>query len=197
MSKKISDEWTRATFIINKDLNDKLRSVAYWERLQVKDVLHNALMQYLDGRNETPSPKDCKPYKSGEDQLDATARRQAQFSQLMEWRKEGLVSDETLISVATGTDLEQKIVNEIQLEKALKKILTDIITKRDDAMIHRISMIQDDLQMDGDMRTKRLRSMVEDSMDDLSGILYWVRLGTIISGVYIVLLIWGIILRYS
>jgi hypothetical protein len=34
---------TRATFIINEDLLDKLKAMAYWERLLIKDVINTAL----------------------------------------------------------------------------------------------------------------------------------------------------------
>lgn len=34
---------TRATFIINEDLLEKLKAIAYWERLLIKDVVNTAL----------------------------------------------------------------------------------------------------------------------------------------------------------
>ncbi len=46
----LSSAWTRATFIVNNDLNEKIKAVAYWDRLTVKEVLHEALLQYLKGR---------------------------------------------------------------------------------------------------------------------------------------------------
>jgi len=39
---------TRATFIINEGLLDKLKAVAYWERSLIKDVLAEALGAYLE-----------------------------------------------------------------------------------------------------------------------------------------------------
>lgn len=39
---------TRATFIINEELLDKLKAVAYWERSLIKDVLAEALQAYLE-----------------------------------------------------------------------------------------------------------------------------------------------------
>ena len=39
---------TRATFIINEELLDKLKAIAYWDRLLVKDVLNIALQEYVD-----------------------------------------------------------------------------------------------------------------------------------------------------
>lgn len=34
---------TRATFIIKEELLDKVKALAYWERLKIKDVLNTAL----------------------------------------------------------------------------------------------------------------------------------------------------------
>jgi len=39
---------TRATFIINEGLLDKIKAVAYWERSLIKDVLAEALEAYLE-----------------------------------------------------------------------------------------------------------------------------------------------------
>lgn len=39
---------TRATLIINEDLLDKLKAVAYWDRLLIKDVVNNALVDAID-----------------------------------------------------------------------------------------------------------------------------------------------------
>jgi len=36
---------TRATFIINEDLLEKLKAIAYWERLLIKDVVNTALQE--------------------------------------------------------------------------------------------------------------------------------------------------------
>jgi hypothetical protein len=37
------DGETRATFIVKEDLLDKLKAVAYWDRLLIKDVINQAL----------------------------------------------------------------------------------------------------------------------------------------------------------
>ena len=34
---------TRATFIINEDLLEKLKAIAYWDRVLIKDVVNTAL----------------------------------------------------------------------------------------------------------------------------------------------------------
>lgn len=36
---------TRATFIINKELLDKLKVIAYWDRVLIKDVVNTALQE--------------------------------------------------------------------------------------------------------------------------------------------------------
>lgn len=39
---------TRATFIVNEEILEKLKAVAYWERLLIKDVVNTALQEYVD-----------------------------------------------------------------------------------------------------------------------------------------------------
>ena len=36
---------TRATFIINKELLEKLKAIAYWDRVLIKDVVNTALQE--------------------------------------------------------------------------------------------------------------------------------------------------------
>ena len=36
---------TRATFIINEELLDKLKAIAYWDRVLIKDVVNTALRE--------------------------------------------------------------------------------------------------------------------------------------------------------
>ena len=38
---------TRATFIINEELLDKLKAIAYWDRLLIKDVINTALQDII------------------------------------------------------------------------------------------------------------------------------------------------------
>lgn len=37
----------RATFIVNEDILAKLKAVAYWDRLTIKEVIHDALTEYI------------------------------------------------------------------------------------------------------------------------------------------------------
>jgi hypothetical protein len=38
---------TRATFIINEDLLDKLKAIAYWDRVLIKDVINSTLQDVV------------------------------------------------------------------------------------------------------------------------------------------------------
>lgn len=53
---------TRATFIVREDSLEKLKAVAYWDRVSIKDVLRTALQEYIERyekKNGTikPAPK--------------------------------------------------------------------------------------------------------------------------------------------
>lgn len=53
---------TRATFILNEYLLDKLKAVAYWDRVTIKQVVNTALEEYLSRYEKKngeikPSPK--------------------------------------------------------------------------------------------------------------------------------------------
>lgn len=39
------DNETRATFIVNEDLLEKLKAIAYWDRVLIKDVVNTALQE--------------------------------------------------------------------------------------------------------------------------------------------------------
>lgn len=49
-SKGLPKGWTRATFIVKEDKLDKVKDYAYWERLQVKEVLDLALDEFFEGK---------------------------------------------------------------------------------------------------------------------------------------------------
>lgn len=53
---------TRATFIINEELLEKLKAIAYWDRVLIKDVVNTALQDRVDkyekkNGNIKPIPK--------------------------------------------------------------------------------------------------------------------------------------------
>ena len=41
------DNETRATFIVNEELLEKLKAIAYWDRLLIKDVIATALQDAI------------------------------------------------------------------------------------------------------------------------------------------------------
>ena len=51
---------TRATFIINEELLDKLKAIAYWDRVLIKDTVNTALQDYVDKKNPKPRPEEVK-----------------------------------------------------------------------------------------------------------------------------------------
>jgi len=44
---------TRATFIINEEILEKLKAIAYWDRLLIKEVINEALSNYIDKYEKT------------------------------------------------------------------------------------------------------------------------------------------------
>jgi hypothetical protein len=50
---------TRATFIINEELLDKLKAIAYWDRVLIKDVVNTALQEIVTKYEEKNG--DIKP----------------------------------------------------------------------------------------------------------------------------------------
>jgi hypothetical protein len=46
-SKGLPEGWTRATFIVRRDLVNKVKRAAYWDRRQIKDLVTEALDAYL------------------------------------------------------------------------------------------------------------------------------------------------------
>lgn len=43
---------TRATFIINESILEKIKAIAYYRRASIKEILNNALKDYLDKISE-------------------------------------------------------------------------------------------------------------------------------------------------
>ena len=39
---------TRATFIVNEELLDAIKAVAVWDRASIKEVIHEALQEYIE-----------------------------------------------------------------------------------------------------------------------------------------------------
>jgi len=51
---------TRATFIVNEELLDKLKAIAYWDRVIFKDAINTALQEYVDKRKPEPRPEEAR-----------------------------------------------------------------------------------------------------------------------------------------
>lgn len=45
-------EETRATFIVKKETLEKIKAIAFWDRAQIKNVVHNALEAYIEEKGE-------------------------------------------------------------------------------------------------------------------------------------------------
>jgi len=48
--------WKRATFIVREKHLDDIKSHAYWERMDMKDVLDEALSSYFENKQIKPIP---------------------------------------------------------------------------------------------------------------------------------------------
>ncbi len=46
----LREGWTRATFILREDYLEKIKSLAYWKRRNIKEVVDEALEEYLKGK---------------------------------------------------------------------------------------------------------------------------------------------------
>ncbi len=44
----LKEHETRATFIVDEDLLEKLKAVAYWERLNIKEVINETFQNYVE-----------------------------------------------------------------------------------------------------------------------------------------------------
>ena len=54
---------TRATFIVNEELLEKLKAVAYWERRMIKEVIASALEEIVAKYEEKNGPVKLIPKK--------------------------------------------------------------------------------------------------------------------------------------
>ena len=57
------DNETRATFIVNEELLEKLKAVAYWERRMIKEVIASALEETVDKYEKKNGPVKLIPKK--------------------------------------------------------------------------------------------------------------------------------------
>jgi hypothetical protein len=54
---------TRATFIVNEADLERIKAVAYWERIQIKDAINAALREYIERYEAKNGPLQPKPEK--------------------------------------------------------------------------------------------------------------------------------------
>jgi len=43
----IKEKEVRATFIVNEDVLNKMKTIAYWDRLLIKDIINNVFEDYI------------------------------------------------------------------------------------------------------------------------------------------------------
>lgn len=43
-------DWIRTTYIVKRRVNERIKALAYWQRLTVKEVVNQAFTEYLDGK---------------------------------------------------------------------------------------------------------------------------------------------------
>jgi hypothetical protein len=55
--KGLSEGWTRATFIIKEDQLKEIKDYAYWERLQIKDVLEEIIDSFFEKKGNRAKGK--------------------------------------------------------------------------------------------------------------------------------------------
>lgn len=54
---------TRATFIVNKSLLNKMKAIAYWDRLQIKEVIDKAFNDAVAKYEKDNGPIETAPTK--------------------------------------------------------------------------------------------------------------------------------------
>ncbi len=59
---------TRATFIVNEDLLEKVKAIAYWDRALLKEVINHALENYIKVKNPKPRPEEIRKKEQADTQ---------------------------------------------------------------------------------------------------------------------------------
>ena len=59
---------TRATIIINEQLLDKVKAVAYWDRELVKETINKAITDYIEKKKPKPRPIDTRKKEQEQNQ---------------------------------------------------------------------------------------------------------------------------------
>lgn len=45
---KIDKQLIRATFVLSSQYYEKIKNIAFWERMKIQDVMNNALKEYIE-----------------------------------------------------------------------------------------------------------------------------------------------------
>lgn len=53
----LQEDLTRATFILREDHLEKIKAYAYWERIQIKDVLEDMCEQFFENKKIRSVPE--------------------------------------------------------------------------------------------------------------------------------------------
>jgi hypothetical protein len=81
--KGTKDGETRATIIINEELLDKIKAVAYWDRQQIKDTISNALSEYANKKKPKARPLEVRKKEQEQNQklikIDGNTARLPEF----------------------------------------------------------------------------------------------------------------------
>lgn len=56
----LQEDLIRATFIIKQDHLEKIKALAYWERIQIKDVIEDMCEQFFENRKIRSIPQKQK-----------------------------------------------------------------------------------------------------------------------------------------
>lgn len=56
----LQDDLTRATFIMKQEFLEKIKAYAYWERVQIKDVLDEMCEQFFENKKVRSIPEKQK-----------------------------------------------------------------------------------------------------------------------------------------
>lgn len=56
----LQEDLIRATFIIRQDHLEKIKAFAYWERIQIKDVIEEMCEQFFEGKKVRSIPQKQK-----------------------------------------------------------------------------------------------------------------------------------------
>ncbi len=64
--KGLQPGWTRATFILKQEHINKIKALAYWERVTLKEILEEALVLYLHDKDVAEIPLKKSGYDSND-----------------------------------------------------------------------------------------------------------------------------------